>query len=235
MKSNQNKESILVVDEDRQKVQAIMEVLETDGHACVGASTIAEARELLRTSDFELLIADAEILGDGDPSLLSTLDSLGANKPAIIALGGKARLAEYRSLELSTSHELTEICATGGTRWRSGDPTQNSSIYSAIRRIQEKLNLWPVELDGISDSNTIETHIVIGFITQTLHRIADTLVTLDKLIERAGNESEKRELRHSYRKVVEQAIETFDTTLKVLKAKDVEALRERLGKFKELD
>lgn len=91
---------ILVVDDDVVGLEAIVHFLRINGHTCVQAMNAREARHLLDTMEFDLVITDQHMPGESGLQLLSYVFENHSKIAGIIITGSNDCGVQSMALEM---------------------------------------------------------------------------------------------------------------------------------------
>jgi DNA-binding response OmpR family regulator len=118
------KRKILVVDDDRDYQVMIQMRLKKEGYSCVGAVSVEEALERVRTSAPDLVILDLELRQASGFAFLTNLNnsvSKGEKIPPVLVVSGQC------------DPEIVSFVTTLGASRFIPKPLDSSKVVSAIR------------------------------------------------------------------------------------------------------
>ena len=111
---------ILVVEDEPDLRAAMVELFLDAGHACVGVQDMVEARAVLRSSRFDLVVLDLHLRGGSSEDLLAELRR--GNAPVVV-----------------TSADTTERARGAAKRWAVPFVTKPFELDDLLRTVEESM------------------------------------------------------------------------------------------------
>ena len=110
MEQAANKGRVLIADDDEAFRTATKAFLRRQGFDCENAKDASTAIEMLRNSDFELLISDINMPGNAGLELVEKLPDIAAALPVILLTGHPSVQSAARSVRLQVVAYLVKPC-----------------------------------------------------------------------------------------------------------------------------
>ena len=99
---------ILFADDERIVRDGLGGLLERQGFHCLGAATAEEAAEMLRATEFDVMISDIHMPGNAGLELIATVPQIDAGLPVILLTGRPTVATAARSVRLAVAAYLTK-------------------------------------------------------------------------------------------------------------------------------
>ena len=232
---------ILVVDDEETFLEATADLLRTEGYECACAPDGIQARRLLETDSFDLLIADIKMPGNSDLELIRDLPEAARGMPAILATGYPSLQTAVSSVQLSVVAYLIK-------------PVDFDEMLAAVQRAVGISRTYRTVLDAQTrNQNTLATiesvtaalqerrdaHLdapVRSFVDITLSNILCGLQDLKRLTDENALECNQEAVRRReqdaqlefVRVALGEAVSTLSRTRSSFKSKTLGELRHRL-------
>ena len=227
--------NIILADDDVPFRSSLVKWLTRIGFDCHAVGTGEEALNLLRTHEYDVLLADINMPGNAGLELVESLPSVIAGLPVILLTGDPTVETATRSVRLRVLayltkppvfEELLQLIQSAVAERRNARILQNSRT-----RIQD----WDREVERLQQLLQQPTRhdrqtAMQSYLRVTLRNLVVGLVELENLLvhdgERLGTDEvvEKRELHHAVRKTIGVLQHTKDH----FKSKELGELRREL-------
>jgi CheY-like chemotaxis protein len=140
---NDHRGHILIADDDASYLATMAELLGKEGYAVTTARDGAEAHAAAEIGKFDLLLADLEMPGNEDLSLVRGVAGRHGNLPIIIVTGFPSLRSTMACIELPVVAYLLKPVAFDDLLARVAEATER---YRAFRRADERLDQWRQDL-----------------------------------------------------------------------------------------
>ena len=226
---------ILVADDDAAFRLAMGKVLERSGFQCETAGSAAEAVDLLRTKEYDVLLADINMPGNARLELIADLPAVLDGLPIILITGEPTVETASRSVRLRVRAYLTkppdfaELC-----QLLNAAVTERRDLR-LLNDNRQRIQNWDRELERIlrllqqsTDADRRAT--MQSYVRLTLRQLIVGLIDLEHLLihdgERLGTDLavEKQQLLHAVNKTIGVLQKTKDH----FKSKELGELRKEL-------
>ena len=229
---------VLFADDDRALRDGLATMLRRFGFECHGVATAAEAAEVLRAVEFEVLISDINMPGNVGLELVESLPQLAAGLPVVLLTGKPTIDTAVRSVRLSVSAYLTkppdfdELCRV------LDKAVADHRGFRAMQLGRERFREWEKELGqieqvlrqtpGAQPGGPMGSYLRVS-LRQVILMLAD--------IEKATHALERRatgSLEHvDHVAALRRTVEVLERTKQNFKSKDLADLRRQLEQLLE--
>jgi DNA-binding NtrC family response regulator len=232
---------ILIADDEETFLQSTADLLRREGYSCACALDGATATDMLRASDYDLLIADIRMAGNQELELIRDLPTFIKGLPVIVVTGYPSLRSAIDSIHLPVAAYLVKPFNFKELRDKVRRAIERYRMYHAISHTKEMLEDWQRELADVAElmrTTLADTSLVPidAFLTMTLRNIAGSLADLKRLIEALAKRNIKQDVCQllncprpvSLMKAVTETIEVLEKTKGAFKSKDLGELRRKL-------
>lgn len=238
-----DKGSILIVDDEDTFLEATAELLRRDGYRCDAASDFREATERLRGQQYDLMIAEVKIPGNGNLKLVHEAHQLAPGMPVILVTGYPSADSAIEAIGLPVVAYLKKPPDDDELRRRVRDAMGRSEIYHALSSVQEHLNNCIRDLETVKQaspsSNGGPRTAFAAISTVTIQSLAACLSQLLNLQAMAGSLATCPDLcqllscprQPVMRNALRQTIRVLERTKGKFKSNELRDLRESLEQF----
>ncbi len=229
---------VLFADDDRALREGLATMLRRFGFECHCVATAAEAAEVLRAVEFEVLISDINMPGNVGLELIESLPQLAAGLPVILLTGKPTIDTAVRSVRLSVAAYLTkppdfdELCRV------LDKAVADHRGFRAMHLGRERFRAWETELAQIEQVLRQTPGAQPGgpmgsYLRVTLRQVILMLADIEKAthsLERQATGS----LEHvDHVAALRRTVEVLERTKQNFKSKDLADLRRQLEQLLE--
>src|SRR4030043_103181 len=233
---------ILVADDEETFRNSMADLLRWGGYQCDCASDAIIATELLRSADYDLLIADIKMQGNFELEFIRALPQIAEGMPVILVTGYPSLRSAIESIQLPVAAYLVKPFEFEELLVQVQISVKNYQFYKALRDHRKRLTDWSEDLKGIEEVQNImppseSSQPIDDFLTLTFHNIAAALSDLKHLTESfsTGNSSHQ-EVCHllncprlnTLNKTLVETIDVLEKTKSAFKSKELGNLRRNL-------
>lgn len=232
---------ILIADDEQTFLEAVADYLEDEGYECDCAPDATAAAEKLQENQYDVLISDIKMPGNGELELIHRLEELARGVlvilvtayPSVKSATAAVRLpvAAYLLKPLDFDELLTQIRVC----------VKRSRTYRTVRDAGQRLEESCRQLDNMETAfrdpvDKASAESVDAFVALTLENIAGSLSDLGYVAKALGEphgEEERPELiawtrLDTAHKALREAIDVLETTKRAFKSKQLGTLRHKL-------
>jgi CheY-like chemotaxis protein len=227
---------ILLADDEQVFLDTTADLLRSAHFACDTATTADEALARLRGADYDLLIADLLMPGNGDLALVRRVSERAGGLPVIILTGFPSTPTAIAAIELPVSAYLVKPVDFPELLVRVERAIERHRALEAVRRAEEQLALWRRELTERPESDGADGSSVDAFLTLTLRHVLGGLSDLEQMSRALANGPEAphpcqllncpRGAR--LREAVRSTIAVLEQTKSAFRSRTLADLRQRL-------
>lgn len=188
--SEKNIGRVLMADDELSFLKSTTALLQREGFACDSACDAPSAVEKLRTSQYDLLIADIKMPGNLDLDLIRQVPRLAPGMPVIMVTGYPSLESAAQSIELPVVAYMVKPVDFEELLRQARLAIECAQTYRAIspNRTAGHLQDWRIELNNLRQllQQTSEEQPLSGidaFVTQTFRMIVTHLADLKNLVE----------------------------------------------------
>ena len=181
MKEESTFGKILIIDDEKDNTEIIKDILEDVSYSTMLAKSAAEAKAILSTNDFDLILMDVWMPGQDGISLLSEWYSEGFNTPVVMMSGHAEPSDIVRAMKLGAVdflkkplHDFLPILRNIMTREEPEQAVQHVSGIDYSLKLKEARNIFESQylLHHLSanDNNIAVVAEIAGLERTTLYR-----------------------------------------------------------------
>jgi DNA-binding NtrC family response regulator len=233
---------ILIADDEEFFVRATSDLLSKEGYECSHSQDAESALEKLKTSVFDLLIADIHMPGNSELELVKELQKIAEGLPVILMTGNPSLETATKSIHLPVAAYMTKPLDFEVLLKHIKNSITNYKTYRSVQNTSKRLEEWQKDLNSIKEvvNNALETTSPIPiqmFFKLTFRNIAESLLDMEHLIEGLDSNSKEQYACNlldcpSLTKMKSGLAETMEVLRKTresFKSKDLARLRDKLN------
>ncbi|OGQ00224.1 MAG: hypothetical protein A2026_06170 [Deltaproteobacteria bacterium RBG_19FT_COMBO_46_12] len=233
---------ILIADDEETFRNSIADLLRQAGYQCDCAPDAIVAAELLRSAEYDLLIADIKMEGNFELEFIRELPQIAEGMPVILVTGYPSLRSAIESIQLPVAAYLVKPFEFEELLVQVQISVKNYQFCKTVRDHRKRLTDWSEDLKGIEEVQNImppseSSPPIDDFLTLTFHNIAGALSDLKHLTESfsTGNSSHQ-EVCHllncprlnTLNKTLVETIDVLEKTKSAFKSKELGNLRRNL-------
>ncbi|MBT3877765.1 MAG: response regulator [Candidatus Scalindua sp.] len=232
---------ILLADDEEFFLSTTSDLLVDEGYECVQSQDAESALIKLKSSAFDLLIADIHMPGNSELELVKEMHKIAEGMPVILITGNPSVETATKSIQLPVVAYMAKPFDADMLFMHVKDAISNYKTYCSVQNSSRRLQEWQKDLDSIKKlvSNTLDSTSSIpihAFFKLTFRNITESLLDLDHLIEGLNSNSNEQYACNlldcpSLTKMKGGLIETMEVLRKTresFKSKDLARLRDKL-------
>ena len=232
---------ILIADDEETFRNSIADLLRRREYQCDCAPDAIVAAELLRSADYDLLIADIKMQGNFELEFIRALPQIAEGMPVILVTGYPSLRSAIESIQLPVAAYLVKPFEFEELLVQVQISVKNYQFYKAVRDHRKRLADWSEDLKGIEETEKIippseSSTPIDDFLTLTFHNIAGALSDLKHLTESFSTGSSHQEACHllncprlnTLNKTLMETIDILEKTKSAFKSKELGNLRRNL-------
>ena len=231
----QSRGRILIADDDEAFRLATRLFLKQQNFHCEVAPDAAVAMEMLKRSDFDLLISDINMPGNVGLELVEKLPNVAAALPVVLLTGHPSIQSAARSVRLQVVAYLVKPCEADELLSIAEHAIANYRAYRAVSANRQRLETWARDLSQIEDvlrnsPGEAAAAPTEAYLNLTLRNLLSVLVDLKQFTEALAYEPGKEGIleRVTLHRAVQDTIEVLEKTKQSFKSKELGELRRRL-------
>ena len=181
MKEESTFGKILIIDDEKDNTEIIKDILEDVSYSIMLAKSAAEAKAILSTNDFDLILMDVWMPGQDGISLLSESYSEGFNTPVVMMSGHAEPSDIVRAMKLGAVdflkkplHDFLPILRNIMTREEPEQAIQHVSGIDYSLKLKEARNIFESQYLlhhlSVNDNNIAVVAEIAGLERTTLYR-----------------------------------------------------------------
>jgi len=181
MKEDSTFGKILIIDDEKDNTEIIKDILEDVSYSTMLAKSAAEAKAILSTNDFDLILMDVWMPGQDGISLLSEWYSEGFNTPVVMMSGHAEPSDIVRAMKLGAVdflkkplHDFLPILRNIMTREEPEQAIQHVSGIDYSLKLKEARNIFESQYLlhhlSVNDNNIAVVAEIAGLERTTLYR-----------------------------------------------------------------
>ena len=181
MKEESTFGKILIIDDEKDNTEIIKDILEDVSYSIMLAKSAAEAKAILSTNDFDLILMDVWMPGQDGISLLSEWYSEGFNTPVVMMSGHAEPSDIVRAMKLGAVdflkkplHDFLPILRNIMTREEPEQAVQHVSGIDYSLKLKEARNIFESQYLlhhlSVNDNNIAVVAEIAGLERTTLYR-----------------------------------------------------------------
>ncbi len=187
-------ERILVADDNETFLRSTTELLGREGYECDSSPDAETALRMMRTSRYDLLIADIHMPGNFDLELIKKISKIAQGMPTILVTGNASVDTATQSIHLPVIAYMTKPFDPDKLLVHVRNSIKQYKAYCAAENTSRRLQEWQKDLMRIKQliSNASESAgslPINAFFKLTFQNITGSLLDLENLIEGVGKES----------------------------------------------
>jgi CheY-like chemotaxis protein len=232
---------ILIADDEETFRNSIADLLRQAGYQCDCAPDAIVAAELLRSAEYDLLIADIKMEGNFELEFIRELPQIAEGMPVILVTGYPSLRSAIESIQLPVAAYLVKPFEFKELLVQVQISVKNYQFCKAIRDHRKRLVSWSEDLKGIEEEHNIMPRggfpsPIDDFLTLTFQNIAGALSDLKHLTESFSTGSSQQEVCHllncprlnTLNKTLVETIDILEKTKSAFKSKELGILRRNL-------
>lgn len=232
---------ILIADDEETFSRSTADLLRQLGYECDCAPDGAAAAALLRTTAYDLLIADIKMPGNPELELIRELSRVAEGTPVILVTGYPSLRTAVQSIQLPVIAYLTKPIEFDELKAHVHDAVERSRAYHAIRDTRKRLeescgHLNDIEKALKANPKQKPSTSVSSFIELTFLNIFGAITDLRNLTEALGAQNPRQEACHllncprldTLSKALNDTVEILEHTKTSFKSKELGDLRKKL-------
>ena len=232
---------ILIADDEETFRDSIADLLRRREYQCDCAPDAIVAAELLRSADYDLLIADIKMQGNFELEFIRELPQIAEGMPVILVTGYPSLRSAIESIQLPVAAYLVKPFEFEELLVQVQISVKNYQFFKAVRDHRKRLADWSEDLKGIEEAEKIippseSSTPIDDFLTLTFHNIAGALSDLKHLTESFSTGSSHQEACHllncprlnTLNKTLMETIDILEKTKSAFKSKELGNLRRNL-------
>lgn len=235
MEQTASKGRVLIADDDEAFRTATKAFLRRQGFDCENAKDGSTAIEMLRNSEFDLLISDINMPGNAGLELVEKLPAIAAALPVILLTGHPSVQSAARSVRLQVVAYLVKPCDADELLSLSEQAIANYRAYRAVSSNRQKLETWARDLAQIEEVMRRSPVGTSGapteaYLSLTLSNILSLLLDLKRFTEALTQHPGQKDMLEqvTLHRAVKETIEVLERTKQSFKSKELGELRRRL-------
>jgi DNA-binding response OmpR family regulator len=229
-----SKGRILIADDDEAFRLATRAFLRQQGYECEMAADAIAATELLRGSEFDLLISDINMPGNVSLELIQQLPELAAALPVIVLTGHPTVQSAARSVRLQVVAYLVKPPEPDELLDLAEKAVANYRSYRAVSANRQRLENWVHDIARLEEvlrkSTSSADAPKEAFLNLTLQNMLGVLVDLKQFTEafarKQGGENMLEQI--ALHRALQETIEVLEKTKRSFKSKELGELRRKL-------
>ncbi len=231
---------ILIVDDEETFLRSTADLLRREGYECDCASDAKAAARLLAESEFELLIADIQMAGNGDLEFISHLPG-NKDVPVIVVTGYPSIRTAVRAVELPVTAYLIKPVDLPVLLAQIRRAIQTRQLLQAVATARQRLRSWDEDLKNIEEHLRLSPRDRSGapldtFLALTLQNIIRALGDLRLMIEIATGQMSPEDIETTFAgsrplvllDALRETIVVLEKTKGSFKSKELGELRRKL-------
>lgn len=232
---------ILIADDEDIFLHVTTDILSKEGYECSHSYDAESALEQLKTSEFDLLIADIHMPGNSELELVNKIHTIAEGMPIILITGNPSLETATKSIQLPVAAYMTKPLDFKILLKNIKSSINNYKTYRSVQHTSQRLQEWQKDLESIKllVSNTLESTPTIPihtFFKLTFRNIAKSLLDLEHLFEGLDSNSKEQYACNlldcpsltKMKSGLTETMEVLHKTKEAFKSKDLARLRDKL-------
>jgi CheY-like chemotaxis protein len=227
--------NILLADDEPDFREATADLLRREGWECTTVPDGEAALQAAAAGNFDLLITDLEMPGNADLALVRGIAEQHGGLPIIITTGYPSLRTAVAAIGLPVAAYLTKPVGFPQLMTHVRLAADRFRAWRAIRRTEERLNVWREEMALLSTSSTDRTGLD-SFLALTLRNVMGSLNDLQHVGEAMAGATEQSHTCQlincprggQLRTAVEETVHVLEATKTSFKSKALGDLRHKL-------
>jgi DNA-binding response OmpR family regulator len=230
-----NKGRVLIADDDEAFRVATRAFLTRQGFECEAAKDGTSAVEMLRNSNFDLLISDINMPGNCSLEMVEQLQEAASAIPVILLTGYPSVQSAARSVRLRVAAYLVKPCDADELLSIAELSIAQFRAYRTVMANRDRLDAWARDLEQIENAMRSSPagnnpSVTEAYLNLTLSNILSLMLDLknftDSLTKQPGQEAAAE--RVTLHRAVRDTIDVLERTKQSFKSKELGELRRRL-------
>lgn len=237
---------VLIADDEETFLYSTADLLRQEGYQCDCALDAAEAAEMMRTSDYDLLIADIKMPGNPKLELIRDMSRIAEGMPVILVTGYPSLNTAIQSIQLPVMAYMVKPIDLDGLLEQMDRAIGSFRIYRAMCKAREHLENWLQRLYSIEQlmsKTPSDTPFVTvdAFVTLTLNNVVAALSDITNVTKALAKITTKQNVCQllscprldALTSALLETIGVLEKTKSSFKSKDLGELRSKLEKLVE--
>ncbi len=232
---------ILIADDEESFSRSTADLLSREGYECDISPDAETAIRMLKTSRYDLLIADIHMPGNSELELVKELTKIAEGMPVILVTGLPSISTAIKSISLPVSAYLVKPIEPNELLEQVKNSIEHFHTYRTISDARKRLQEWSKDLgimkNAISETSRTKSSMPINaFFETTLRNVFNSMLDLKHLTEGITKQNDEQYVCNLFECSRLTALESgLLETIKVLekskisfKSKDLGELRKKL-------
>jgi len=238
---------ILIADDEETFLVSTSALLMDEGFDCSTASNAADAASLLRSGEFDLLIADIKMPGNADLELVHELPTLAEGMPVILVTGYPTVNTAIQSIRLPVVAYLIKPVDFQELLTMVRNGVEYTRVHRAVKTTRERLGQWETSLQTIQKGFEVSPKAsqtpgsVDSFLQLAHDNIMRSFGDLVQVSRALATQSKVQFVCHLtncpklqiYEEAIENTVKTLERTKSAFKSKELGDLRKKLEELLE--
>ncbi len=232
---------ILIADDEKSFLNSTADLLRREGYECNCSTDAETAVRMLKTSSYDLLIADINMPGNLELELVKELPKISEGMPVILVTGNPSLDSAIKSIKLTVAAYMVKPLEFKELLAQVKISIERYRAYRSVLSTSQRLQEWRKDLDGIEKlvsnvSGSTSSVPINTFFVLTLRNIVDSLLDLKHLAEELAKQGDEQyvcnllecprltELENG----LTESVDVLKKTKGAFKSKDLGELRKKL-------
>jgi len=234
-------ERILVADDNETFLRSTTELMSREGYKCDSSPDAETAIRMMKTSRYDLLIADIHMPGNSNLELVKIIPKIAQGMPIILVTGNASVETATQSIHLPVVAYMTKPFDPDKLLTHVRNSIKQYKAYCSVENSSQRLQEWQKDLMHIKQlignaSESAESLPVNAFFKLTFRNIAGSLLDLQHLIEGIDKESGEQHACNllecpsltCLKSGLMESVEVLRRTRESFKSKELAKLRDKL-------
>ena len=232
---------ILIADDNETFLRSTAELFSREGYECDISPDAETAIGMLKTSRYDILIADIHMPGNSELELVKELTKIAEGMPVILVTGNPSLETATQSIQLPVAAYMDKPVEFETLLMQVKNSINKYRTYCSFQSTSHRLQEWQKDLESIkelvSSASETPTSVPINtFFKLTFRNIADSLLDLEHLIEGLNTNRGEQYVCNlldcpsitKLKNGLTESVEVLRKTKESFKSKDLGKLREKL-------
>ncbi|MFQ5869932.1 MAG: response regulator [Candidatus Zixiibacteriota bacterium] len=232
---------ILIADDEETFILSTADLLRKEGYECECVPNAAAAAQMLRSADYDVVIADIKMPGNFELELVREITDIAKGMPVILVTGYPSLNSAIQSIQLPVVAYLVKPFDFDQLLSQVQISIKNFRVYRTLCSIRRRLQDWRKDVAGIegvlrATPRSASSAPVDAFLKLTFRNIVDSLSDLRQLTEGIALENVGQKVCHLFncprlRALKEGLVESIDVleeTKSAFRSKKLGELRRKL-------
>lgn len=232
---------ILIADDEESFSRSTADILSREGYECDISPDAETAIGMLKTSGYDLLIADIHMPGNSELELVKELAKIAEGMPVILVTGNPSLDTATQSISLPVAAYMDKPLDFETLLMHVKNSINKYRTYCSFQSTSHRLQEWQKDLESIKElvssaSETPTSVPVNTFFKLTFRNIAGSLLDLEHLIEGLNTNKGEQYVCNlldcpsitKLKNGLIESVEVLNKTRSSFKSKDLGKLREKL-------